>query len=99
AQIPNDLDDKSRALIGVGGGQNYATPTPEVRNQFTADDIRRDATFVEAYRKASPTDSTYYTTVALKFRGFVDGGVRRYLDDIVLYRYADVLLVIAEAKN
>src|SRR5690606_1421391 len=60
AQIPANLDDKAKELIGAGGGQNYHTLRPEVRNLFTPDDSRRDATFIEAYTKTSPVDSTYY---------------------------------------
>src|SRR5690606_14569497 len=33
------------------------------------------------------------------FSGTVIGGNRRFIDDIVLYRYADVLLMKAEAQN
>src|SRR5699024_1438747 len=35
----------------------------------------------------------------VKFKGTVDGGARLFLDDVILYRYADILLMIAEAKN
>lgn len=34
-----------------------------------------------------------------KYRGTIVEGQRRFIDDIILYRYADVLLLIAEAKN
>lgn len=99
AQISANMDQRSKNLIGVGGGQNYAIPSVELRSQFTDDDQRRDATFVEAYTKSSPTDSIFYTAVVRKFRGIVENGARKFLDDVILYRYADVLLMIAEAKN
>ena len=35
----------------------------------------------------------------MKFNGFVNSGIRLFLDDVILYRYADVLLMKAEAKN
>jgi hypothetical protein len=35
----------------------------------------------------------------MKFVGIVSGGARLFYDDVVIYRYADVLLLKAEAKN
>lgn len=35
----------------------------------------------------------------VKYRGYVDASGRRFLDDVVIYRYADLLLLLAEAKN
>lgn len=97
-QIGN-VNATAKALVDVGGGASRWTPSPTLRGQFTFDDTRRDATFAELYRMNSPTDSTFYAAVALKYKGFVSSGSRRFMDDVVLYRYADVLLMIAEAKN
>jgi hypothetical protein len=54
---------------------------------------------VEAYSIDQNGDSTYYASAVTKFNGTVINGVRQFLDDVILYRYADVLLMIAEAKN
>jgi hypothetical protein len=90
----------ARALVGTGGGASRWTPSPVLRQQFSPDDTRRDATFAELYRlSANGRDSTFYAAVAVKYKGFVTSGARRFLDDVVLYRHADVLLLIAEAKN
>jgi starch-binding outer membrane protein, SusD/RagB family len=98
-QIGN-VNAAARALVGTGGGASRWTPSPTLRQRFTLDDTRRDATFAELYRmSANGRDSTFYAAVAVKYKGFVTSGARRFLDDVILYRHADVLLMIAEAKN
>lgn len=97
-QIPANVDQDADSLLGVGGGLNRWAPSEVLRDQFTDDDSRKDATFVEVYTVESG-DSTFYASAVRKFRGFVDAGARKFLDDVILYRYADVLLMIAEAKN
>jgi starch-binding outer membrane protein, SusD/RagB family len=96
-QIGN-VNASARALVGTGGGASRWTPSPTLRGQFTLDDTRRDGTFAELYR-VSGRDSTFYAAVGVKYKGFVTAGARRFMDDVVLYRHADVLLMIAEAKN
>lgn len=98
-QIPADVDPASAALVGVGGGLNRWAPSEALRAQFGDDDLRRDASFAELYRVDAEGGRTFYAAAVTKYRGFVDAGSRRFLDDIVLYRYADVLLLIAEARN
>jgi starch-binding outer membrane protein, SusD/RagB family len=94
------VNPTARALVGTGGGASRWTPSPTLRRQFTLDDARRDGTFAELYRmSANGRDSTFYAAVAVKYKGLVVSGTRRFLDDVVLYRHADVLLMIAEAKN
>jgi hypothetical protein len=61
-----------------------------VRNQFTDDDTRKNASF--AYLEN-------YTYLIRKGRGTMISGIRYWTSDVVLYRYADVLLMKAEAKN
>lgn len=68
-------------------------------------DTRRDATLILMYATA-PTDPIYvagdanYTASMLnKFMGTLDGGERKYVSNVPLYRYADVVLLLAEAKN
>lgn len=97
-QIPPNVDQESSELVGTGGGLNRWAPSEVLRNQFTEDDSRKDASFAELYTVENG-DSTFYASAVTKFRGFVDAGARKFLDDVILYRYADVLLMIAEAKN
>ncbi|MEJ7830579.1 MAG: RagB/SusD family nutrient uptake outer membrane protein, partial [Segetibacter sp.] len=41
----------------------------------------------------------YYTNYGLKYNGTVSSGQRYLVSDYILYRYADVVLLKAEAKN
>lgn len=98
-QIPATTDAATKALIQTGGGSNNWAPSAVFRSQFTADDLRKNTSFVEIFTYNAAGTPTYYGTVTLKFKGFVQTGLRKFLDDVVLYRYADVLLMKAEAKN
>lgn len=89
-----------RTAVGQLGGNNIWSPSALVRNQFTMDDQRRNATFIEVYNVNATTGArTLFGAVINKGDGTVIGGTRFYADDIILYRYADVLLLKAEAKN
>jgi hypothetical protein len=81
--------------LGSGTAENIMQITSAVRNQFTTDDQRRNGTFYEIYDNSN----TYVTSITTKGPGTVDGGVRYFFTDVMLYRYADVLLMKAEAKN
>ncbi len=70
------------------------------------DDTRRDATFVELYMDDNGgqgyenyNKEKYFGSILNKFSGSIDGSVRISDNDVPLYRYADVVLMIAEAKN
>ncbi|CAG5002343.1 SusD-like protein P38 [Dyadobacter sp. CECT 9275] len=98
--IPSNIDAATKALIQpVGGGQGLLVLTPLVRTQFTDDDTRKKGSFYEIYTYDAQGKPTFYTTLSMKGRGLLTGGTRLFLSDIVLYRYADVLLLKAEAKN
>jgi hypothetical protein len=87
---------KFLGTLGNGNtGGNIMQITEAVRNQFTTDDQRRLGTFFEIYDNANK----YVTSVTTKGAGVVSGGVRSFFTDVILYRYADVLLMKAEAKN
>ena len=74
------------------------SPSKHLREQYAPGDSRKDVTFLEIYKNIEG-QRTYYGTMAMKGRGTVVSGVRYFVDDIILYRYADVLLMKAEAKN
>lgn len=86
----NTVDPINGEIMGVSGGGVVWTVSDLVKNQFTSDDKRKDASFVDI-----PSE----TTVIRKGRGVRINGVRYYSSDYVIYRYADVLLMKAEAKN
>lgn len=82
--------------LGVGNtGNNIMQITKNVRDQFTIDDQRRAGTFFDIYDNSGK----YITNITTKGAGTVIGGVRNFFTDVILYRYADVLLMKAEAEN
>lgn len=100
AAIPSNIDADTKKLIQpVGGGQGLLVLTDLVRKQFTDDDTRKKASFHEIYTYDNAGKATFYSTLCLKGKGLLTGGTRLFLSDIVLYRFADVLLMKAEAKN
>ncbi len=83
-----------------GARHNYA-PSQRVRDLFTnPNDIRRDVTFVPMLQADGDDANTEPDTSSFsqnKFRGEVFDGIRQYTDDIIIYRWADMLLLRAEA--
>ena len=99
--ISPNIINEIREEIGAVGGFNWWTASALVRNQFTEDDQRRDATFLEIYTTDTTANNTpsYLTSIVVKARGFPEAGTRKFLDDVIICRYADLLLMKAEAKN
>jgi len=99
SNLPSDISPAVRAAIGTIGsgnaGNSIMQVSSTVRNQFTNDDTRKLGTFYEVY---SPT-GTFFSAITTKGNGFVEAGTRHFKDDVVIYRYGEVLLLIAEAKN
>lgn len=93
-------DPADKAAVGQFGGNNIWSPSALVRSQFTTDDQRKNATFLEVYNVNPTTGAkTLFGSVINKGDGTVVSGTRFFADDIILYRLADVLLLKAEAKN
>lgn len=87
------IDPSTNEMMGTTAGGVVWTLAQSIRDQFSSDDSRKNATF-----ETIPYTS-YYPPVVEKGRGTVINGVRYFTSDIVLYRYADVLLMKAEAEN
>ncbi|WP_313259507.1 RagB/SusD family nutrient uptake outer membrane protein [Sphingobacterium sp.] len=94
----NLTDADTKQKLGVLGGGYGIAPSSVVRNQFQPDDSRKNATFLEIYVTQDGIRK-FHSSVNMKFRGTVLNGAREYIDDYILYRYADILLMKAEAKN
>ncbi len=63
-------------------------------------DTRKNATFLDFYDKNEDGAVTNGGLALRKFLGLINpNGNRVYADDIPLYRYADVLLMLAEVEN
>lgn len=81
-----------------GGGMHRNEYKESFVKSFDKTDTRRSATFHECYSSADPATRVFGSAM-LKYMGHVDGNVR-YLDsDVMIYRYADALLLMAEAEN
>jgi hypothetical protein len=96
--IPADAEATGKNLVGIGGGNSRWAPSVALRSEFVNDDTRKNITFAELWVTRGGNRSLF-ASVAIKYKGIISGNQRHFLDDIILYRYADVLLMIAEAKN
>lgn len=65
---------------------------------FDKTDSRRAATFFEYYSTADEATRKFGSAM-IKLIGHAEGGVRYYDSDIIMFRYADVLLRMAECEN
>lgn len=100
SSVPADIDEETRnILFPIGSGQGIIVPSKVLIDQYLPGDTRKSATLHEIYTHDSDGDLVYYTSIALKGAGLVKDGTRHFISDVILYRYADVLLLIAEAKN
>lgn len=98
ADVPTYIPQWQRDIVGIPkpGNGNVWRITKLVRDQFSNDDLRKNATYIDF---EGTGQNQYFTNYGLKFNGIVELGVRYFLDDWILYRYADILLMKAEAKN
>lgn len=82
--------------LGTGSGNaGISRVQPDItRFNFTATDTRKTATYLTLYNGTTPV-----VTGLVKYNGTVDGTIRRFVSDIIIYRWADILLMKAEIKN
>lgn len=100
AAAPSNIDQGTRdKIFPIGGGQGLMVMSERVRNQFTEDDSRKARTFFNIETIDPNGGRNYLTNIQQKFQGTIIGGNRVFLSDPILYRYADILLMKAEAKN
>ena len=97
--VPSAIDQETSDIVfPVGSGQGLCVPTALYRNQFEPGDTRKEGSFFEIYTDIDG-ERVFHQAICMKGAGLVKDGNRQYINDIILYRYADVLLMIAEAKN
>ncbi|WP_353719964.1 RagB/SusD family nutrient uptake outer membrane protein [Dyadobacter sp. 676] len=92
---PQSVIDK---LMPYSGKDGYWQMSREVTRQFSDDDARKNATFIEVNQTKDGVTSFMYNADQ-KWPGLITGGVRVMYDDLILYRYADIILMKAEAQN
>ncbi len=90
----------------VGGANRYGPSEKTLLQLDDPEDTRKGVTFIELYRDDNGgagyphyNEAKYFGSILNKFSGSLDGAFRIMDSDVPIYRYADVLLLIAEAKN
>lgn len=96
--VPNNTDAATLSTIGVPGGNIILSPSEILRNNFTKDDTRKDPSILEIYTTTGGVKS-FFGSIVMKGSGVVNSGARKFATDVAIYRFADVLLMKAEAKN
>ncbi|ATA68577.1 RagB/SusD family nutrient uptake outer membrane protein [Capnocytophaga cynodegmi] len=97
--IKGKFDDEGNLLdnFTLNGGSRYGA-SAKVFDFLKADlQDQRSKTFMGIY--SDKTAKKLIGTVLNKFLGVVETGLRRSWNNVPLYRYADVVLLLAEAKN
>ena len=99
----NSYYDESGHLLAdpldlKGGGMHRDEYKESFVKSFDKADARRAATFHECYSTADPATRTFGSAM-LKYMGHTEGSNRYTDSDIMIYRYADALLLMAEAEN
>ena len=94
----NSTTAYDNVLTLSGGVHRIEYLEPFVRS-FDTEDSRRTATFLEYYDKPAGEANRAFGSVVLKYLGQVYNGVRYSDADVPVYRYADVLLTLAEVEN
>ncbi len=101
------FDDSGKSMSGyvINGASRYG---PSDKTLLLIDDVNdsRRNTFLRLYNDGAvhipyvAGEASYQGAVLNKFLGIVDvDGARKDYNNVPLYRYADVLLMLAEAKN
>ncbi len=107
-EINLQFNDKGGSMIGfvIAGANRYGQSEKTILLLDDNDDNRKDATFIRLYIDNNGgtgysmyTKPVYFGSVFNKFLGQVIGSERILANDVPVYRFADVLLLLAEAKN
>ncbi|WP_372801717.1 RagB/SusD family nutrient uptake outer membrane protein [Lutibacter sp.] len=108
-EIYPNFDDKGNSMNGatVGGANRYGPSEKTLVLLDDNDDSRKATNFIYLYSNDNDgagypnyDAANYFGAIFNKFLGDEDGtGGRIFESDTPIYRYADVLLLLAEAKN
>lgn len=92
--VPAETIDEIVPYAGVP----FWGPSDIARNKFLAGDQRKEHSIIEIYGNDG-SGPVFHSAIQKKFNGTLVAGQRYFIDDYIIYRYADVLLLRAEAKN
>jgi len=80
------------------GGLLRAPTRIATYRKFSNEDSRKNVTIQPAYSKGADGNFTIAGAFLRKYQGEQNAGSRAYTNDFPIYRYADLLLLLAEAK-
>ncbi len=96
--VPGTIDDATKEILKGGNGYSVLEVEKHIQEKFSDEDQRKDASFRVIY--AFPDGvKTYFSSLVYKYHGTLINGLRYWYDDKIIFRFGDVLLMIAEAKN
>lgn len=107
-EINPQFDDNGNSMENfvIAGANRYGPSEETILLLDDNDDSRKDATFISLYTDDNDgagypnyNESKYFGSIFNKFLGEVIGSERIFQNDVPVYRYADVILLLAEAKN
>jgi hypothetical protein len=107
-EINPQFNDKGASMNDfiIAGANRYGQSEETILLLDDNDDFRKDATFIRLYVDDNGgagypnyNEPAYFGSVFNKFLGQVSGSERIFENDVPVYRYADVILLLAEVKN
>lgn len=89
--VPGDAPQEVKDIVyPIGPGQGIIVASDEYRKQYTEDDTRKNASFLEIYSKDQETgENKFYVSVVLKGKGLVRDGDRI----LQMISYCTVMLI------
>lgn len=98
-----DNSGNSMSSFVINGANRYGPSEKTLLLLDDNEDSRKNASFIYLFKDGAgyPTynEPKYFGAILNKFLGPVKGTVRVFENDVPVYRYADVVLLLAEAKN
>ncbi len=99
ANYYDSLNNRRFNVTDDNWGGLLRAPIPvAVFRRFNDQDTRKWFSIQPAYNNPSPGVYEIVGSFVKKYEGEQEQGVRRYTNDFPIYRYADLLLLLAEAK-
>ena len=93
-----DAETMEKVAPMIGSKNSHWQIANSVVEQFYDDDLRKDASLIQVFETRDGITKLLYN-VDQKWDGIMSGGVMAHYNDYILYRYADVILMKAEAKS
>jgi hypothetical protein len=107
-EINPQYDDIGNSMSDfvIAGANRYGQSEKTILLLDDNSDSRKDATFIRLYVDdnggagySTYNEPKYFGSIFNKFLGRVDNSERIFENDVPVYRYADVVLLLAEVKN